>query len=63
MIGVGVSCEQRTGQTQAQLTESADLNRTYVVSVEQGKTERQHGVIIRIASALGGSAEQLLVTG
>jgi DNA-binding XRE family transcriptional regulator len=51
----------RTGHTQAQLAESADLNRAYIVSVEHGKQNISIGVIVKIANALGIPAEQLLV--
>ncbi len=50
-----------TGQTQAQLAQSAGLNRAYIVSVEQGKQNISMGVIIKIANALGVMAKQLLV--
>jgi methanogenic corrinoid protein MtbC1/transcriptional regulator with XRE-family HTH domain len=51
----------RTGKTQAQLAGSAGLNRAYIVSVERGKQNISVGVVIKIANALGISAEQLLV--
>jgi methanogenic corrinoid protein MtbC1/DNA-binding XRE family transcriptional regulator len=52
----------RAGQTQAQLAEAANLNRAYIVSVEHGKQNISMGVVIRIANALGVTAEQLLLT-
>lgn len=52
----------RAGQTQAQLAEAANLNRAYIVSVEHGKQNISMGVIIKIANALGVTAEQLLLT-
>ena len=52
----------RTGHTQAQLAESADLNRAYIVLVEQGKQNISMGVVVKIANALGVPAEQLLAT-
>ncbi len=51
-----------TGHTQAQLAESAGLNRAYIVSVERGKQNVSMGVIIKIANALGVTVEQLLAT-
>jgi transcriptional regulator with XRE-family HTH domain len=57
--------ELRTGagHTQAQLAESAGLNRAYIVSVEHGKQNMSVGVIIKIANALGVPTERLLVAG
>jgi DNA-binding XRE family transcriptional regulator len=52
----------RTGYTQAQLAESAGLNRAYIVLVEHGKQNISIGVVIKIANALGVPAEQLLAT-
>jgi len=52
----------RTGHTQAQLAESAGLNRAYIVLVEHGKQNISIGVVIKIANALGVPAEQLLAT-
>lgn len=49
-----------SGHTQAQLAESAGLNRAYIVSVERGKQNISMGVIIKIANALGVAVEQLL---
>jgi methanogenic corrinoid protein MtbC1/DNA-binding XRE family transcriptional regulator len=49
------------GHTQAQLAQSAGLNRAYIVSVESGKQNISMGVVVKIANALGVSVQQLLV--
>jgi methanogenic corrinoid protein MtbC1/DNA-binding XRE family transcriptional regulator len=52
----------RSGHTQAQLAQSAGLNRAYIVSVESGKQNISMGVVIKIANALGVPTERLLTT-
>jgi methanogenic corrinoid protein MtbC1/DNA-binding XRE family transcriptional regulator len=52
-----------SGHTQAQLAESAGLNRAYIVSVEHGKQNISMAVVIKIANALGVPTERLLLAG
>jgi methanogenic corrinoid protein MtbC1/DNA-binding XRE family transcriptional regulator len=53
-------CRVERNWSQQELAESASLDRTYVVAIEQGKQNLTLGVLLRLAEALGTSAERLL---
>ncbi len=61
MVGANIqSCRENCGYTQSELAERAEISITFLSNLERGKKLMSIPVLLKLASALGVSTDQLL---